>query len=199
MAISPSHRRWIGLGFKSGGQLLFGGVESVTAFMWNLGDGETFDLKIVSSRWGLGLGGSGGFVGVLGYGFTVPYELHGKSLNDWGVNIAFTEKWISKSTLQTIIHSKPLMMAYKGYKQNKIAMQTAHAAKAFDDAKFLETFRNMFHSVFAAVETVNKAGMVVLDLPGLGKGLEASAYVTRGTMYVSNPSQWIAPVGGDRI
>ncbi|MHC2559497.1 hypothetical protein [Bradyrhizobium liaoningense] len=71
----------------------------------NLGDLETFDLQIVSSRWGLGLGGSGGAVAVIGFGFRGPYELDHESLNDWGVNVAFTEKLISKSALQSIHQS----------------------------------------------------------------------------------------------
>lgn len=63
---------------------MFGGVESLYAYMVNLGSGESFDLEVVSSRWGFGLGGSGGAVAVLGFGFTEPYELHGRRSNDWG-------------------------------------------------------------------------------------------------------------------
>ena len=87
-------KRWLGFGVKSGGQLGVGGIESTTAYVVNLGDLETFDLQIISSRWGLGLGGSGGAVAVIGFGFRVPYELDHEPLNDWGVNVAFTEKVI---------------------------------------------------------------------------------------------------------
>ena len=86
-----SFKRWLGFGVKSGGQLLIGGVETTTAYVVNLGDLETFDLQIISSRWGLGLGGSGGVVAIIGFGFTVPEELHRKDVQDWGVNVAFTE------------------------------------------------------------------------------------------------------------
>jgi hypothetical protein len=67
MPRESSWKRWIGFGVKSGGQLLIGGVESIIAYMVNLGSGETFDLKIINSRWGIGLGGSGGVVVILGW------------------------------------------------------------------------------------------------------------------------------------
>ena len=60
--VDHTDKRWIGVGVKSGGQLLIGGVESVAAVMVNLVNGETFDLEVISSRWGLGLGGSGSVV-----------------------------------------------------------------------------------------------------------------------------------------
>lgn len=183
-------KRWLGFGFKSGGQLLIGGVESITAYVVNLGDFETFDLQIVNSRWGLGLGGSGGFVAVIGFGFSIPYELDHKSLNDWGVNVAFTEKIISKSVLQSIQSSKWFIDSFKN---GKYVAPALNQSKSFVDAARLANMRNLLHTLYAGLEASKHSGIVVIELPFLGMGLELSAYLTRGTMYVSNPSHWIEP------
>lgn len=183
-------RRWLGFGVKAGGQLLIGGVESTTAYVVNLGDLETFDLQIISSRWGLGLGGSGGAVAVLGFGFRVPYELDHESLDDWGVNVAFTEKLISKSALQSIHHSKYFV---DGLKSGKYVAPTLNARNTFSAIGLLQNVRNALHTLYGGIEAAKGSGVIVLDLPFLGVGLELSAFLTRGKMYVSNPSHWIEP------
>ena len=45
--VLPYNKRWLGVGAKSGGQLLFGGVESTSARLWNLNDGESLILKLL--------------------------------------------------------------------------------------------------------------------------------------------------------
>jgi hypothetical protein len=176
--MDSSYKRWLGVGVKSGGQLLIGGVESTTARLWNLGDGESFDLEVIASRWGLGLGGDGGAVAVLGFGFTVPYELDGKSANDWGVNIAITEKVISKSLITSLSVAIAMARAAKAARISKLGVDT------------LVQLRNLAHTFYAGYEASKKSGVVVIDVPGAGVGLEVSAYVTRGTMYVSNSSEY---------
>jgi hypothetical protein len=184
-------KRWLGFGVKSGGQLGIGGVESTTAYVVNLGDLETFDLQIISSRWGVGLGGSGGAVAVIGFGFRVPYELDHEPVNDWGVNVAFTEKLISKSVLQSIHHSKHFI---DGLKNGKYVAPTLNARKTFTAVDRLQNIRNLFHRLYGGFEAATKGkGVVVIDLPLLGVGLELSAFLTRGKMYVSNPSHWSGP------
>ena len=183
-------KRWLGFGVKTGGQLLIGGVESTTAYVVNLGDLETFDLQIISSRWGLGLGGSGGLVAVLGFGFRVPYELDHEPVKDWGVNVAFTEKLISKSALQSIHLSKHFV---DGLKNGKYVAPTLNARNTFKAIGVLQNVRNALHTLFAGLEATKGSGVVVLDLPFLGVGLELSAFLTRGKMYVSNPSHWVEP------
>lgn len=186
--MDKNYKRWIGFGGKSGGQLLIGGVESATAFMVNLGDYETFQLQIINSRWGLGLGGSGGAVAVLGFGFHVPYELHRKSLTDWGVNLAFTEKLLSKSAIKSLEHSKFFLDSFTN---GKYVAPMLEKSKAFRDIGLLQNVRDMLHTLYAGFEAHKRSGVVVIDLPVVGVGLEVSAYVTKGTMYVSNPSHWI--------
>jgi hypothetical protein len=180
--------RWLGFGVKSGGQLVVAGVESVTAFVMCLGDLETFDLEIVSSRWGPGLGGGIGAVAVLGFGFSVPYELHRQDVNDWGINVAFDEKLISKSVVQSIEASKPFIDSFKNgvYQAPKLLKTTA-----FKHAAELMHVRNLLHTLYGAFEASKRNGIVVLELPVLNAGLELSAFLTRGTMYVSNPSHWV--------
>jgi hypothetical protein len=184
-------KRWLGFGVKSGGQLGIGGVETTTAYVVNLGDLETFDLQIISSRWGLGLGGSGGAVAVIGFGFSVPEELHRNSLNDWGVNVAFTEKLISKSALQSIHNSKYFV---DGFKNGKYVAPMLNARNTFTAIGLLHNVRNALHALYGGLEAAKGSGVIVLDLPLLGVGLELSAFLTRGTMYVSNASQWIGPL-----
>ena len=118
----------------------------MTARLWNLDDGESFDLQVISSRWGLGLGGSGGAVAVLGFGFSVPYELDGKSSNDWGVNTAITEKVLSKSLITSFT----------------VAVAMARAGKATGIAKMsvemLASIRNLSHTIFAGYEVSKRSG-----------------------------------------
>jgi hypothetical protein len=183
-------KRWLGFGVKSGGQLLIGGVESVTAYLVNLGDLETFDLQIISSRWGMGLGGSGGAVAVIGFGFSIPYELHGESVNDWGVNVAFTEKLVSKGALQSIRNSKYFI---DGFKSGKYVAPALNMRNTFTAIGLLQNVRNALHTLYGGLEAAKGSGVIVLELPLLGVGLELSVYATRGTMYVSNPSHWVGP------
>jgi len=191
---SDEHRfnkRWMGIGAKAGGQLLFGGVESAAAKMWCLGNGESFNLEIISGRFGIGLGGSGGAVAVIGFGFSIPYELHGKKSNDWGLSVALTQKFISKSTLQSIRNAKIFLDTLDAAGNYVAATRTA--AQAFKLAEILQHLRNSLHTVYQGLETAKQSGIIVIDLPLAGAGLELSVYATRGTMYVSNPSQWIGP------
>jgi hypothetical protein len=183
-------KRWLGFGVKSGGQLLVGGVESVTAYVLNLGDLETFDLQIISSRWGLGLGGGIGAVAVIGFGFSIPYELDGRSIDDWGINVAFEEKLISKSVLQSIEASKWFV---DGFKNGLYVAPRLLKTTTFKYAMELANVRNLLHTLYGGLEVSKRKGVIVLELPILNAGLELSAFVTRGKMYVSNPSHWIEP------
>jgi hypothetical protein len=179
------YKRWLGIGVKTGGQLLIGGVESSTAYMVNLGDGETFNFEVISSRWGLGLGGSGGVIAVMIFGIVEPYELHGKSLNDWGVNIAFTEKFISKSVMQSLVFSKRFIEIYKA---DRALLAYRHVKSAFKDIQYFEMLRNVLHVAYMGFESSKRSGVVIIELPFASAGLEISAHLLRGTMYVSNSS-----------
>jgi hypothetical protein len=185
------NKRWIGAGVKAGGQLGIGGVESTTAYVVNLGDFETFDLQIISSRWGIGLGGSGGAVAVIGFGFSLPYELDHKPVKDWGVNVAFVEKVFSKSVLQAIQGTRFFVDGFK--RGIYLAPKLKGAKKAADLWKAAETARNLLHTLYSGLETRTGKGVIVIDLPVLNMGLELSAFLTSGTMYASNASHWIGP------
>jgi hypothetical protein len=183
--MDASYKRWLGVGVKSGGQLLIGGVESTTARLWNLGDGESFDLEVFASRWGLGLGGGGGAVAVIGFGFSVPYELDGKPSNDWGVNFAITERLISKSLITSLAVAITLARAAKAARIAKLSVDT------------LGQLRNLAHTLYEGYEASKQSGVVMIDAPGAGVGLEVSAYVTRGTMHVSNSSYYYPGLSDD--
>jgi hypothetical protein len=183
---APS-RRWLGIGIKSGGQLGIGGYESTTAFIANLSDGNTSDFQVISSRWGLGLGGGGGAVVVLMFGVVVAEQFHRQALNDWGLNVTYTEKLISKSTLKSLEMSARFL---KLYKHQSAYLAARHVKTAAKDIEFFQSIRNLTHTVFAGYESAKKSGVIVIDLPLAGGGLELSAFLTRGTMYVSNATDW---------
>jgi hypothetical protein len=177
--------RWVGFGVKSGGQLLIGGIESTTAMMLNPENMATFDLEIFSSRWGLGLGGSAGAVAVIAWGFSEPYDLHYKPMNEWGMNVSFTKKLIPQSVMKSLVFMKHWHHIYK----NQRALNAfKHVQSAMNDAAKFSDFRDAMHVVFAGLELSSRTGVVVIDIPGLDAGLELSAFLTRGTIYVSNSS-----------
>jgi hypothetical protein len=165
----------------------FVGAENCTALMVNLGNGETFALEIMSTRWGPGLGGSVGAVFVLGFGFIEPYVLHGENMNDWGVNVAFTEKLITKGAIQGLMQSRRLYDIYKDFKAMDV-MKARHIKSAFKDMDMLASVRNAFHTIYQGFESSKRSGIVVIDVPYAGIGLELSVHVLRGHMAVSNSS-----------
>lgn len=166
-------KRWMGFGVKSGGQVGIGGYESTTAWLWNLHDGERFELQLHAGRWGLGLGGSGGAVVVLGFGFTLPDEIHRTRVEDWGVNVSLAEKWISKSMFSSM----------------NLAILTLRTAKAVGVGKMgsdmLGNLKEVGTRVFGGLEAQKSKAVIIMDVPGAGVGLEASAFVSRGTMYTA--------------
>ena len=166
-------KRWMGFGVKSGGQLLIGGYESTTAWLWNLHDGERFELQVHASRWGMGLGGSGGAVVALGFGFTLPDEIHRSRIEDWGVNVSIAEKLFNKSMFASM----------------RLAVVTLQAAKAIGIAKMssdmLSNLQAVGSRVFGGLEAQRPKGVILMDVPGAGVGLEAAAYYTKGTMYTA--------------
>ena len=126
---------------------------------------------------------------VIGFGFVVPLELHGKSMeDDWGVNVAFTEKLIPRSVKNSLQASKFLIDGLKNgvYVAPKMG-------KAFKYASKLEHVRNLLHTLYAGFEAMQGKGVVVVELPFAGAGLELSGFVTRGRMYISNPSDSEGP------
>lgn len=170
------YKRWFGVGVKSGGQLGIGGVETTTAKMWNLGDGHSFDFELVSSRWGLGLGGSIGAVVILGYGFNLPDQIHREKSNDWGVSVAITEKLLSKSMLTSMTVAVALARAAKMAGMTKLSVEG------------VVQLRNLMHTLYAGYEASKRKGVICMDVPFAGAGVEVAAYATRGTIYTSNYS-----------
>jgi hypothetical protein len=118
-------------------------------------------------------------------GFIEPYEIDGSSETDWGVSVAFTEKFISKSVMQSIVFSRHF---YEMYRANRAILAYRGLKRAKDGIGLVETMRNALHTLYAGFEMHKPAGVVVVEVPGLGCGVEASAYLTRGTTYVSNSS-----------
>ena len=81
---------WLGLGIESAGTILFG-MDSKVVWLVNLGDPldkvRYAQLTEEGARVGLWLGGSGGLVAVLGWGFATPNQMNGAS---FGWDFAFS-------------------------------------------------------------------------------------------------------------
>lgn len=91
--------------------------------------------------------------------------------------------------MQSLVFSKHLYEVYKSFKTGTRALlQYGHVKSAFEGVAMLESLRNALHTMFTAFEAAKHEGVVVIELPFAGLGLEASGYVARGTMYVSNSS-----------
>jgi hypothetical protein len=88
--------------------------------------------------------------------------------------------------LQSLHHSKHFI---DGLKNGKYVAPTLNARKTFTAVGVLQNVRNTLHMLYGGFEAATKGkGVVVIDLPGLGVGLELSAFITQGKMYVSNAS-----------
>jgi hypothetical protein len=179
------HKRWIGFGVKSGGQLAVVGLESTGAVMINLGNLEHFWLRIMNARYGLGLGGGAGVVAILAFGLVEPYELHGQEVSDWGFNISIAAKLGSKSTMQSLVFARQFHEIY----ETQRALNSFKAAKAIVSAtSMLENVRNGLSTLYNVLEATKQKGVVSLDVPFAGGGVELSAYITRGHMAVQGSS-----------
>ena len=177
------NRRWIGVGMKSGGQVAVIGLESTGAFMVNLGNHETFWLRILNARYGPGLGGSAGAVAVLAWGLIEPYDLHGQEISEWGFNVSVAEKLASGSLKQSLQMFEQLNQLWDSRKGLYNVLDGAMSM-----ISTVEQIKRRLTSFFVMCEAGKRRGVVTIDIPSAGYGVELSAYVTRGHMAVQNSS-----------
>lgn len=85
--------------------------------------------------------------------------------------------------MQSLVFAKHWVEIYKG---DRALRAYGQVRQAFKDIGAFEQLRNLLHTTMAGFEASKREGIVVIELPFAGIGLEASVYATRGTMFVSN-------------
>lgn len=166
---------WVGIGIKSGGSLLIGGVETTTGKFFNVGNpGVTYNFNIVSRRWGLGLGGGGGLVVIFVFKLKSLYWLNHRSVDDWGVNISIGGKQFE---ILKFLANKNFFhtVRYVGRSLNLLT-------------NYIEDFRNVSSFLYNVNDFDSKADhpILSLDVPGVGLGLELSAFKSYGKIYLED-------------
>lgn len=167
---------WLGVGLKSGGQLLFGGVETEAGYFFNL-DNNTAGhyYSMTSSRWGFGLGGGGGVSIICVFNSNEIWWLNGKEQSDWGVEVSLGGKW--KDVIRAT--DKSILAILKFLAKNPAAF-----------LQNLDKLRDFAHVVYNTFDVMNRKEehpILCLDIPFLGEGLELSAFKKSGKI-------WIDPV-----
>jgi hypothetical protein len=166
---------WIGIGAKSGGMLGIGGYESTQGKFFNVGNPTiTYDFTVSSSRWGLGLGGSGGgMVIIFVFKLNGLYWLNQRSVKDWGVNISIGENY------GEILEFLAKMRFFS--KVKLIGKTLTHLITHIDD------LRNIASFLYNASDFDMKGDhpMLAFDVPLVGEGLEVSAFKSYGKIYIS--------------
>lgn len=164
---------WIGVGAKTGGQLLIGGVESVGGVFINLNNPSmTNTFRMTSSRWGLGLGGGGGLVVMFVFNSNALWWMDGERMSDWGVNVSMGAKW---GDAVKFLMSKNFINVVK----------LVHRSAAFA-IMHLDELRNAAHYIANAIEFDSSVEhpTISFDVPMAGVGLELSAFKTSGRIWV---------------
>ncbi len=163
---------WLGVGVKSGGQLGFGGIESVTGRYYNLGNRMKRDFSMVSSRWGLGLGGGGGLFVSIYFNTYELYWLNGRTIEDWAVNVSLGKKWKEVAAI---------------LKAKNFIRNVRLAAKIYSIVPHLDEIREAVSNIYNATDfeaISDPHPNFMFDVPGAGYSLEVSAVKTKGTMYL---------------
>lgn len=186
---------WLGVGMKVGGQLIGGGVESTTGYVFNVENpsiGAGFTIENI--RIGPGLGGGVGGVLLIVLDCRSIYTLDGTDLLDWGVNVAFGAKLDSLVKLLRAAKEFDALWPVartllKGVGQLRSgAVQAGRAAApalagigmAADD---FETMKTAVNYAWNAHSTLSRDGnplIIALDIPGVGYGLELSLVAMAG-------------------
>jgi hypothetical protein len=160
--------RWFGIGYKFGGHVIFGGSDYTEAAIWSYDNfSHGFTLAARTWRLGPGLGASGGAVLVLISGLTNPYRIIGHRCSGgdfqanlgtkWGALAKFATRWqhIARvarkaATVRSYVNSDTWQLMLDGVKN--------------------------LYSVFGHPPNSSSLEVTIADWPGLGGGLEASAY-----------------------
>jgi hypothetical protein len=165
---------WIGLGIKTGGQALFGGVESVSGTFHNLGvPGWKPRFSMTSSRWGFGLGGGISLTCICVFKLAGISWLDGRTIDDWGVNVDLGAKWKSAAKV---------LQGKKFFQQLKLARLVGSLVGNLDE------IRDAMHYLYNLYDFDRNGDhpMLNFDIPLAGIGVELSAFKTSGRIWIDD-------------
>ena len=163
---------WAGLGFQTGGRVVFG-VDETRGIIFALGDPleRTRFAYFVQSGASIGasLGGSGSFVGVLTWGYSNIADLNEGSM-DLDLTFAIGLKAAGGGSVGKALSS----LADRCGKHYKLLGSAQQAAEKYSGAKYFAeaAWKNREHLGHAF--NSSKPGFLVLPVPGAGYGLEVS-------------------------
>lgn len=163
---------WLGVGGKWGGQALFGGAETVMGTLYNIANpNNKVTFKRVSSRWGLGLGGGAGLTCICVFKLRGIAWLHGRTIEDWGVNVDLGGKWK---------HVAKILQTKKFFTHVKIAKAVKGIITNLDE------IRDAMHYLYTIYDFDTNGDHPILsfDVPFAGLGLEVSIFKTKGKIFL---------------
>jgi hypothetical protein len=157
-------RTWLGIGLKTGGVLFVVGLENTEGKVFNLQNvSNQKNFSLLNARLGAGLGGGTGLIAMCVFNCPNIRQLHGRSNDDWGVNISLGEKW------------DKLVKALKNYKFFSTIAKIGTKIR-IHDPKDLEDIRNCLHYLYNEYDIAtagNEPKVICFDTPA-GLGLELS-------------------------
>jgi hypothetical protein len=194
--VFEAKRTWVGIGAKFGGQLIAGGIESVTGAIFNLDNPAHWHFfTIENARLGPGLGGAlGGITVVVVLDCRSVLSISGTDMTDWGLNVAFGARL--DSLLKLLKGAKQIDAIWPIARQTLPAIRrlrvgagtatrTANAAlQGFgltaDQFDKLKTATNYIWNAKTTLSRDGKPYILTLDVPGTGYGVELSLVYTSG-------------------
>jgi hypothetical protein len=164
---------WAGVGVKYGGMILIG-AESFEGAAFRLDNWprhSLHEINITSIKGGLGLGGGIGMSLVFAFNVNTLWEVNGKEMGDWGIQIALPAAKIGVGKLS--------VQVLKGLTKGADLLNDVSAKRLQN----LRTIASLLYSLVFDVRegvTVKEWKVVVIDVPEAGWGAELSAYMSYG-------------------
>jgi hypothetical protein len=195
---SPRHT-WFGVGAKFGGQLIVGGLESTTGYVFNL-ENPAFNapFTIENIRLGLGLGGGVGGCVLFVLNCRSVFTLHNTDVQDWGLNLAvggkldglvkllrrakeFEQLWpVARQALRVVgqMRHGTVQMA------RTVPAAMRSIGLTADSLEKINSAATVVRNLTDAYNSQGKPFVLALDIPGVGYGLELSLVYTKGKITV---------------
>lgn len=166
------NKAWFGIGEKTGGMFIAGGIEHTTGLIVRATNMENLiGYSLTSGRIGLGLGASGGLVGIMIFNCDSLQRLRNTDVTDWGVNISAGGRW------------SDLVRALRRNEQFVQLARMVWAVRRFSTNA--EGIRNILHQVYTTYDFMNMGSdpkVITFDIPFAGAGAEVSVSWSSGRL-----------------
>jgi len=182
---------WLGFGIKGGGHLFVVGAETAEIVAGRLDQFTTSlqEMNISSFRFGLGLGAGAGVCLFMAFHTPQLGMLNGTqitpALKDFNVNISVELKVPLGNSFKLL---KPIAARVAELSKAAGGIKTGLGALKASDVSTLRDFAHMYYqAVIEGSDAANNTSIsktIVMDIPGLGYGLEVSLYWTQGEIIV---------------